>query len=124
MRRQKLLIEKRLKNETKNIPKNYGKAIISFIEKYQDKVKYITRKNNVDYEDFVEELKEKKKVINTIADLRSMWVDYKYAKCIRLLSNLFLRKYALNYIFNSRICNYSSHIKYRYRLCEAIKEPY
>jgi hypothetical protein len=43
---------------------------------------------------------------------------------MRYLSNLFLRKYALNYIFNSRICNYASHIKYRYRLCEAIKEPF
>ncbi len=28
-----------------------------------------------------------------------MWIDYKYAKCMRLLSNLFLRKYALSYIF-------------------------
>lgn len=41
-KRQKLLLEKRLKNQTKNIPKNYGKAIISFIEKYEDKVRYVT----------------------------------------------------------------------------------
>jgi hypothetical protein len=52
-----------------------------------------------------------------------MWLDYDHAQSMRVLSNLFLRKYALNYIFNSRICNYSSHIKYRYRLTEAIKEP-
>lgn len=68
-------------------------------------------------------MKERKRTINTIADLRNLWIDYKYAKEMRLLSNLFLRKYSLNYIFNSRICNYGSHIKYRYRLCEAIKEP-
>lgn len=30
--------EKKLKNQTKNIPKNYGKAIITFIEKYKEVV--------------------------------------------------------------------------------------
>ena len=50
-----------------------------------------------------------------------MWLDYDNAKSMRVLSNLFLRKYALSYIFNSRICNFGSHIKYRYRLMEAIK---
>lgn len=42
---------------------------------------------------------------------------------MRIVSNLFLRKYSFNYIFNSRICNFKSHVKYRYRLCEAIKDP-
>lgn len=61
-------------------------------------------------------MSDAKKTINSIADLRKLWVDYKYAKCMRIISNLFLRKYALGYIFNSRICNFSSHIKYRQRL--------
>lgn len=52
-----------------------------------------------------------------------MWVDFKYARCMRILSNQFLRKYALQYIFNSRICNYTSHVKYRKRLQEAIEQP-
>ena len=66
---------------------------------------------------------EFKKTINTIADLRRLWVDYRYAKCARILSNLFFRKYSLSYIFNSRICNFRSHIKYRHRLWDAIKSP-
>jgi hypothetical protein len=33
--------DKPVKNETKNIPKNYGKAIISFIEKYKQLVEEI-----------------------------------------------------------------------------------
>lgn len=66
---------------------------------------------------------EAKKRINTIADLRYLWMEYKYSKCMRILSNLFLRKYSLNYIFNSRICNYRSHIKYRHRLAEAVSNP-
>jgi hypothetical protein len=77
----------------------------------------------VPFDDFINEMIEMKKTINTIADLRRLWIDYKYSRCMRIISNLFLRKYSLNYIFNSRICNFRSHIKYRHRLCEAIKNP-
>jgi hypothetical protein len=115
--------EKKVKNETKNIPKNYGKAIISFIEKYRLEVSEICDRTGVPFEDFEEEMIAAKKTINTIADLRRLWVEHKYAKCMRIISNLFLRKYSYSYIFNSRICNFSSHIKYRHRICEAIKNP-
>ena len=115
--------EKKLKNETKNIPKNYGKAIISFIEKCKQRVSEICSHTGVPFEEFYEEMLETKKSINTIADLRRLWVDYKYAKCMRIVSGLFLRKYSMSYIFNSRISNFRSHIKYRHRICEAIKDP-
>jgi hypothetical protein len=108
--------EKKLKNETKNIPKNYGKAIITFIEKYRDVVASVCAFTGVPFEDFIGEMSEMKKTINTIADLRRLWIDYKYSRCMRIISNLFFRKYSLNYIFNSRICNFRSHIKYRHRL--------
>jgi hypothetical protein len=42
---------------------------------------------------------------------------------MRIISGLFLRKYALSYIFSSRICTFNSHIKYRQRLYEAISSP-
>ncbi len=71
----------------------------------------------------LEDLRKKKKSINTIADLRNLWSKYKYAKCMRVITSVFLRKHALSYIFDSRICTYSSHIKYRQRLCEAVESP-
>jgi hypothetical protein len=77
----------------------------------------------VPFEDFFSDMLEFKKTINTIADLRRLWIDYKYAKCMRVVSNLFFRKYSLSYIFNSRICNFRSHIKYRHRLAEAVTNP-
>ena len=42
---------------------------------------------------------------------------------MRIISNLFFRKYALEYIFNSRISSYNSHIKYRSSLWQALKQP-
>jgi hypothetical protein len=50
-------------------------------------------------------------------------MDFKYASSMRLLSNQFLRRHSLSYIFNSRISNISPHVKYRYKLIEAIKKP-
>lgn len=116
-------MERRLKNETKNIPKNFGKGIISFIERNDQKVKALLAKNGVNYHDFLLKMKVEKKIINTIADLRRLWTDPVIGRCMRIISNVFFRKHALNYIFNSRISNYSSHVKYRQSLWMALKSP-
>lgn len=79
--------------------------------------------HEVDYDELLGDLKKKKKSINTIADLRGLWSNYRFAKCMRVITFVFLRKHALKYIFDSRICTYSSHIKYRQRLCEAVGNP-
>jgi hypothetical protein len=110
----------KVKNETKNIPKNFGKGIISFIERNERKVRTLLRKEGVAYSCFIEMMREEKKSINTIQDLRRLWTHEIYGKCLRIISNLFFRRYALDYIFNSRISNYASHIKYRQSLWKAI----
>lgn len=71
----------------------------------------------------MDELRRKKKNINTIADLRSLWTESRYSQEIRMLSCLFLRKHSLQYIFNSRVSNFASHIKYRAKLREALTDP-
>lgn len=77
----------------------------------------------VTFEKFLEEFRERKKHINTIADLREMWVEGPFCREMRILSNLFLRKHSLRYIFNSRVTNFASHIKYRKKLQEALLRP-
>lgn len=42
---------------------------------------------------------------------------------MRIITCIFLRKHALKYIFDSRICTFTSHIKYRQRLSEAVANP-
>jgi hypothetical protein len=44
--------ERRVKNETKNIPKNYGKAIISFMEKYKEVVAQVCASLGVPFDHF------------------------------------------------------------------------
>lgn len=67
---------KKIKNETKNIPKNYGKAIISFIEKNERLVRRVLNSAETnDYAGFMSTIRQKKRKVNSIADLRSLWVD-------------------------------------------------
>jgi hypothetical protein len=54
------------KNETKNIPKNYGKAIITFIEKNKAKVSKMLEGLDFGYSDIINEFKHHKRSINTI----------------------------------------------------------
>jgi hypothetical protein len=70
-------------------------------------------------------IRQKKKKLNSIADLRSLWLDGEnlFAKPIRILSLIFLKRYSLTYIFNSRVTNFQGHIKYRYRMIEALRNP-
>ena len=64
------------KNETKNIPKNYGKAIVSFIENNKEVVKKVLSKfSSMTYISFVNLLRLKKNKINSIADLRTFWLE-------------------------------------------------
>lgn len=117
---------KKLRNETKNIPKNFGKAIVSFIEK-QEKLtmSILQRFPNLDYAQFILEMRQRRRRINSIADLRALWLEAenRFAEPTRILSLIFLKKHSLPYIFHSRVTNYEGHIKYRYRLMEALKDP-
>jgi len=65
--------------------------------------------------------------INSIDGLRKMWgydqLDNKFKKSIRILSYQFMRKHCLRYIFYSKVRNFGTHIKYRQKLIEGIKNP-
>lgn len=39
------------RNETKNIPKNFGKGIISFVEQNKDKLSLLIRQFGINYDD-------------------------------------------------------------------------
>jgi hypothetical protein len=77
----------------------------------------------VSIEDLKRELKEIKRNLKTIADLRSLWIDWKHARLIRILGNRFLRQHSLAYIFNSKIESTDAHVKYRSKLLAAIRNP-
>jgi len=112
-----------LKNDTKNIPKNYGKAILSFISKSSMTSKVVLR-YSLNLSDFLIQIRKMMHRINSIDGLRKMWgsdqLDNRMKKCIRILSHEFMRKHCLRYIFYSKVRNFGTHIKYRQKLIEGI----
>jgi hypothetical protein len=70
-------------------------------------------------------LESYKDKINTISELRSLWIEKenKFSKSLRILSNIYLKKYHLTHIFNSRVENYGKHIKYRQKIVKALEDP-
>lgn len=62
--------------------------------------------------------------MNKIGDLRDLWLDKTYfGREMRVISTAFLRKYAFNWIFNSRITDRECHLKYRRSLSKLIQKP-
>ena len=114
------------RNDTKNIPKNYGKAILTFIQK-SPKSRKLAAEMGIPFPDFMMLVRRTKKKVNSIEGLRKMWgsenLQHQIRKCIRILSYDFMRKHCLRYIFHSKVRNYGTHIKYRKRLIEGIENP-
>jgi|JI61114C2RNA_FD_contig_31_7667190_length_581_multi_3_in_0_out_0_2 hypothetical protein len=65
--------EKGAKNETKNIPKNYGKAILGHIQKSRLRAIRLLQHLQIDSERFFEFMQQHSRSINSIADLRWLW---------------------------------------------------
>ena len=61
--------------ETKNIPKNFGKAILRFIKKNESLTFEVINEYNYNYKKFHLMINLYKNKINTIAELRSLWMD-------------------------------------------------
>lgn len=79
----------------------------------------------IDPQSFLASLSRAKASLNTIEQLRSLWLDARnpHARAYRVLSMEYLRKHCLPYIFNSRVENVHKHIKYRYKMAEGVRDP-
>ena len=66
-------MQSKMKNDTKNIPKNYGKAILSFIQKNTHQTKKLLQREGVSFAEFMSQVRKNKQKANSIADMRSMW---------------------------------------------------
>ncbi|CAD8161193.1 unnamed protein product [Paramecium octaurelia] len=112
-------------NDTKNITKNFSKAIISYIMNNPDLLKSFF--SNKQYDDFLNLLKNKKNQMTNIKQLRDLWVDggkfSEFNKVFRIISQYFLKNQSVAYVYNSRISNTIWHLKYRQNLLRALKEP-
>lgn len=128
-----------IEKETKNIPKNYGKAIITFILKHPQLCKKV-------FDDlqkcgsFLAYIRDNKN-INNITSFNRLLIRVEdpivdeYHKAFRIFwyinfkiikkndSNYFLKKLGVKYVFNSKIQRVNWHLKYRNNLRRAVANP-
>ncbi|KAL4469670.1 hypothetical protein ABPG72_013435 [Tetrahymena utriculariae] len=117
-------------NETKNIPKNYSKAIIGYIQKHPDDCARLLGPE-YSYDEFDKFLMDKKEKLTAIKDLRSLWTtncgdqtQQAFNRVFRILSFKFFRENAVSYIYSSRkIKNTRALITYRFILQRALHDP-
>jgi hypothetical protein len=97
------------RDETKNIPKNYIKAIFSFVlENPALFLRMLSKKrselSSCELSMFVEYVRlERKNKTYTIGRLKDIWLNESYGKIMRILYAYFLRKRSLHYIYSSKI---------------------
>ncbi|CAD8111045.1 unnamed protein product [Paramecium sonneborni] len=114
--------------DSKNIPKNYCKAIITFAQKNQQLCLEILG-DELKVAKFIEHLTSHKKRLLNIRVFSALlrqsedMVQEEFNRTFRIISQIFVKKYAINYIYNSKIVQHNWHTRYRQQIYKGIRSP-
>lgn len=78
----------------------------------------------INYEDLCETLENIKNNVRTKDQLLELWRHEIYGQVMRIVSDHFFRKKAYDYIFNSRVEDLRSALKYKPRLQQFVADPW
>jgi len=124
---------KKTANSAKNIVKNFGRAMVTFaISKLA--VPYLREKLqslNLDLKDFQHYLFQRKENMDGISSLRGLLLkeedddDQTVAikAAFQYISEIFLKYFSVNWIYNSKLGDKSVHVKSRFKILRRIKDP-
>jgi len=117
----------------KNIVKNYARAMVNFA--LSDMALYYLRKFSqelgCDLKEFRVFVAEQKEDINSIKTLREMLLIssgdneqmIKLKNMFRAISEIFVKFFSVNWIFNSKVSDKRLHLKYRYKILRRVRSP-
>jgi len=118
---------------TKNIVKNYGKAICSFAcsDLASPYLSPMLREHGVQLKKFIEFIMKAKDGIESILSFRNYLLvteedseeTAKFKKIFSLISEVFIKYFSVNWIFSGRLTYKESHLKFRFKLLRRIKNP-
>ncbi|CAD8052064.1 unnamed protein product [Paramecium sonneborni] len=104
--------QKSLSQKSTNIQKNYAKVIVQYILKQRIEIlNYLGEKKGIEFLKLLTQLKNNIKNVKHIIKYTN---DEKQQKLFRILSNRFLKKEAIGYVYNSNVQSTSQHIQYRH----------
>ncbi len=126
--------KKRRTNESKNAVKNYGKAIAAFClsEIGRPYLQKRLQLHQVQFEGFKTFVINKKETIESIDTFRELLTpdrehdtpaEMKSKLVFKDLSEVFIRDFAVNWIFSSRIRYRETHLNLRCKMLRRVKNP-
>ena len=118
------------------IVRNYAKVLCTFACSgmslpYLKKIVDNNYKNTVEIEDFQDYIRNKKEQATSILSLRSLLlidvndeeVQKLYKKVFADISVIFLKFYAVNWIFNGKVKHKIEHLKCRHKMIRRVRNP-
>jgi len=118
---------------TKNIVKNYGKAICNFcfLDAAKTYLEDLVKREGVNMEEFLNYLNSKKDSIDSIQSLKEMLIVYEdddlptrsYKVLFKEIGIIFIKYFSVNWIFNGRLTYKEAHLKFRFKMLRRLKNP-
>ena len=126
--------KKSSKQDSKNIVKNYGKAMASFAltDASTPYLEQITQKYEVTLKEFRSFMLNKKESIDSIGSLRDLLCpdelydepeEMTFKAIFRDISEVFVRDFAVNWIFSSKSIYKSALLNYRFKMLRRVVNP-
>ena len=116
-----------------NIIKNYGRAMTNFAISTMARtfLRPILEKLQIELPAFQKYIEERKKSANCIKKLRQMLpfddeigtAEYPFKKAFQEICIKFLKFFCVNWLYNSKIAEKITHLKYRFKILRRIKNP-
>lgn len=122
--------------ESKNIIKNYGKAMCSFasskmatpyIENIIAKLGY----KKINIPKFMEHMNRKKETTNSMESIRKLLMEEpgdteeqrKWKTIFKELSIIFMKFFVVNWIYSGKLLHKNAHLKFRFKMFRRIRDP-
>jgi len=118
---------------TKNIVKNYGKAMCSFAAADMS-FQYLlplAKRENIKTDRFREYFRCKKELVGSIESFRNLYIEddtdneeiKAFKRVFKEISMIFIKFFSVNWIFNGKLTQKQAHLKYRFKMLRRIKNP-
>ncbi len=118
---------------TKNIVKNYGKAICNFAASKlaMPYLEPFIVKERLNFEKFSEYILDKKGSIESIESFRILFIvtsedseqEASYKRILKEMGIIFIKYFSVNWIYSSKITHKEAHLKFRFKMIRRISNP-
>lgn len=120
-------------SNTKNIVKNYGKAMCSFAASNLSLmyVLPLAEKEKIKIDRFKEYFRCKKELVGSIETFRNLYIEDNtdnpeikaFKRVFKEVSIIFVKFFSVNWIFGGKLTQKQAHLKYRFKMLRRIRNP-